>query len=398
LLHFSGSNAAQFYFLAKQNIIDWQILDTVVLSRFDLYFERKLKNTDQISAKAFLAKCQQELKQKNKNIRLEKNNKGFILKIGNRRTNNYSRIYEGKDSLKFEHEMKGKFLQPYHLLFVENNFDNFEQKLSSHFFVYFGKLLPLQYSYLDWLVFKLRPIQKQSICKNSFNSDYIKSEIKADSTTFLTLLQFLNYAKCLDYEVKSLENISYRVVTFTLRDFLQFQNKNENYYQLLQIKSFFEQLQTGIFLTSFSDTFFQSLVAVPLVRFDKINKFWVAKVWLVEELFYYSYPFLLPNFFKTKLGKDQSEVRVKFIRVFSSMNVEKRFFIQEFLTAYPSIISNQRKNNIKKYYIELVQILQEYDLIEPYYKIMSNGSLILTDQLTPSNISEGFVIYEKILL
>lgn len=129
-------------------------MDTGVLSRFDLYFQRELKVTDRLSPKDFLANCQQELKQKNKNINLEKNQKGWILKIGNRRTNNYSRIYEGKNSLKFEHEMKGKFLQAYHLLLVEKHlllvekdFQKFEHKLSSHFFVYFGRLLPLQYSY-----------------------------------------------------------------------------------------------------------------------------------------------------------------------------------------------------------------------------------------------------------
>ena len=56
--------------------------------------------------------------------------------------------------------MKGKFIQKYHLLLVENRLDEFEHKLSSHFLVYFAKLLPLQHSYLDWLVVKLRPIRK----------------------------------------------------------------------------------------------------------------------------------------------------------------------------------------------------------------------------------------------
>lgn len=86
-----------------------------------------------------------------------------ISKIGSRRSNCYSRIYETKNSLKFEHEMKGKFLQEYHFLLVGNRLEEFEQKLSSHFLVYFGKLLPLQFSYLDCLVIKLRPIRKQRI-------------------------------------------------------------------------------------------------------------------------------------------------------------------------------------------------------------------------------------------
>jgi hypothetical protein len=61
----------------------------------------------------------------------------------------------------------------------------FEQKLSSHFLVYFGKLLPLEFLYLDWLVIKLRPIRKQPILPSGLNSDYIKSEISLNIKTFV---------------------------------------------------------------------------------------------------------------------------------------------------------------------------------------------------------------------
>ena len=39
LLHFSSLNAARFYLLAKQNIINWQIFDGAIFNRFDLYYE-----------------------------------------------------------------------------------------------------------------------------------------------------------------------------------------------------------------------------------------------------------------------------------------------------------------------------------------------------------------------
>ena len=45
LLHFSGLNATQFYFFLKEQIIDWTIFSSAVLSRFDLYFERNYKTT-----------------------------------------------------------------------------------------------------------------------------------------------------------------------------------------------------------------------------------------------------------------------------------------------------------------------------------------------------------------
>ena len=97
-----------------------------------------------------------------------------------------------------------------------------------------------------------------------------------------------------------------------------------------------------------------------------------------------------------KKAKVQLEVRFKFIQVFTSVNIEKVFFIQEFLSSYPSVISNQRKNNIKKYFIKLVHLFKEQDLIEDNYKIISNGHYYFTKEFNTHDISEGFVIYEKL--
>ena len=132
-------------------MVSWTIFSSAVLNRFDLYYSRTNKIDDQIAAGEFLENSQKELnrRRRDRNVSLEKNSKGFILKIGNRRSNNYFRIYQGKNSLKFEQEMKGKFLQKYHSLLVENRLEEFEQKLSSHFLIFFGKLLPFKYSYMD---------------------------------------------------------------------------------------------------------------------------------------------------------------------------------------------------------------------------------------------------------
>jgi hypothetical protein len=155
--------------------------------------------------------------------------------------------------------------------------------------------------------------------------------------------------------------------------------KSTNYYQLGKIKKFFKKIQTGVLLTSFSDTSFQSLVSIPQVKLEKCpsQKFWIGRVSLAEELFYYKYPFFLPDFFKQKITKDELEVQVKFIQVFSSVSIEKEFFVQEFLNSYSSVISNKRITNIKTNFIQLVKHFQKFDLIE-------------------SNISQGFIIYEKI--
>ena len=220
LLQFSGLNASQFYFLAKQNIIDWKIFDTVTLSRFDIYYSRENNKQDKISSADFLENCYKKIKQTNKNVTLEKNRLGLILKIGNRRSNNYSRIYETKNSLKFEYEMKGKSLEKSYNLLVLNNFEEMELILTKRFLSYFGKLFPLQSSYLDWLVFKLRPIRKQNNFQLGLNSDYIQSEIALNSKTLIQFIQFLNYAQNLDYTIANWDRVYYRKVTFIVRDFI----------------------------------------------------------------------------------------------------------------------------------------------------------------------------------
>jgi hypothetical protein len=53
---------------------------------------------------------------------------------------------------------------------------------------------------------------------------------------------------------------------------------------------------------------------------------------------------------------------------------------------------------MKEHFIQSIKLFQQYDLIENNYQIISNGFFLDTDVLTISNISEGFVIYEKLSL
>ena len=102
-------------------------------------------------------------------------------------------------------------------------------------------------------------------------------------------------------------------MVFRLQDFLQLQNKSNNQYQLGKVKHFLKELQTGILLILFNDIHFQSLVAVPLVKFTKIQKFWVGRVCLAQELFYYKYPFHLPDFLNKNLKK--INLKLKYLKL-----------------------------------------------------------------------------------
>ena len=58
--------------------------------------------------------------------------------------------------------------------------------------------------------------------------------------------------------------------------------------------------------------------------------------------------------------------------------------------------NNLRKSNFKKYFIKLVQLFKEQDLIEDNYKIVYNRHYYFTKEFNTRDISEGFVIYEKL--
>ena len=124
----------------------------------------------------------------------------------------------------------------------------------------------------------------------------------------------------------------------------------------------------------------------------------IARVWIAEELFYYNYPFLLPDFFRNKNTKDEFQVQFQILKVFCSVSIQKEVFVKEFLNSYSSVLSNQRRTKIKKLFIQLVARLKDHDLIESNYKIISNGLLLDVDQLTTTNIGQGFVLYEKLSL
>ena len=401
-VYFSGASATFFYSLVKQTSINWEFFSSAILGRFDLNYGRKNKTDDKISVRQFLENCQTKLMQTNKNISLEKNSKGLILKIGTRRSNNYSRIYQGKNFLKFEHEMKGKFIKTYHTLLIQNHFEEFEHKLSIHFLTYFGKVLPLQYSYTDWLVIKLRPLRKQTFSLTGLKIDYLRSgsfQNNTDSYKFCTLLQFLVYAQTLNYKIDSLGTTSYRLVQFRVQDFLKYTKLSSNYYQLKKLIEFFDELQTNSLIKFFSNQKYRSLVTIPEVNLQKGKQnSWTVEVWIADELFYYAHPFLLPDLFQVKLTKLQLEVQVHVIRTFSSFDTQKIFYVEEFLQAYPSTLNNQQITSVKRYFIQLMEIFEEHQLIESSYQVILDDKLYHVDKLLTNNISQGFIVFEKLLI
>jgi hypothetical protein len=121
-----------------------------ILGRFDIYYRREDRKTDKTLSEDFLEACHKKIRKTNQNVSFEKNQKGLILKLGNRKGNNYCRIYKEKTSLKFEYEMKGQLLRKYHSLLISNCLEELENLMCE-----FVKILIFYLRILDSKIIKI---------------------------------------------------------------------------------------------------------------------------------------------------------------------------------------------------------------------------------------------------
>ena len=209
------------------------------------------------------------------------------------------------------------------------------------------------------------------------------------------------------------------MLVFRVKDFSDvcdsmFKSDN-NYYKIRQVKQFLRQLQENIFLEIFNDSDFIQILALEnqsIIEMDRLtgipritlfkqprSNYLVARIVLLEDLFNYRYPFRILDLFELdlnnrKLSKYKNLVRVQFIKTFSSRDVQKPFYIREFLNTYK--ISNQKIKEIKQIFIDIIHIFQQYQLIEKEGLLILNRSPINIYDLNTSNISDGIILYEKI--
>jgi hypothetical protein len=409
-IQFPGLSANQFYKLIKQKSIQWEKLTEfdVVLSRFDLVYERKNKNNDKISNQEFLNSSYLEFQTLHpyKNIVSERNQKGLLLKIGNRKGRRHYRIYTANynNSLRFEAEMKGDLIKDFHDLLIASTFDqqDFETRLSYEFFKYSFQLfsLSINTSHIDWLMDRIRPFQ----FKNTFFLDdtmihthYLNqfdfNQLKKKKH-LITLLQLLIYVRGLNYNTKQL-NSTYRQFLFPLRHFLNYTSKTSNQYQLNKLKDFFELVRENFIIESFSDRHYRMLVTIPEVFITKSQQnIWNIEIWIAEELFDYLHPFLFPNLFKIKLTSHQFQVLFEVIKVYSSHDIRKEFYIKRFLDNYPSVLSTKQKKQIKEYFIYYLQILNQQQKLQDKVLDLSSNKILNIHDLNISHLT--IAIFENI--
>lgn len=240
-------------------------------------------------------------------------------------------------------------------------------------------------------------------------SDYINTELETifgsfEPKKFIMFLKFIKFTMSLDYKTQIFDGDFYRIIIFRVKDFLDVShshyNSQDEYYKMQKTRDFLRDLQQNLFIRCFTDNYFKSLVTIPKLEVYKCkkSKCWLTRISLLERLFDYQYPFKYPDLFETesiKFNKDQYLVRFQFIRVFSSKSATKNFYLRQFFQQHS--VSNKRICDIKRIFIQLTQQFYQFGLIDSKVKLMLHNSYLDIQELTTSNISDGFILYEKIV-
>jgi hypothetical protein len=86
---------------------------------------------------------------------------GYVTRIGSRTSSNYYWIYQTKQDVKFELELKNPLIKSFQSFSFNNQIEIFERKLALHFYKLSINQIQLNFCYTDWLVSWIREISKK---------------------------------------------------------------------------------------------------------------------------------------------------------------------------------------------------------------------------------------------
>lgn len=412
-ISFSGSNANYFYRNVNWNIFDLKITN---LGRFDLKYFREEKFTDSYitidkeekNVKLFMINsCEKILKKgTRKYAKWEQNNKGLILRIGQRASDNYFRVYQTNNfknkGLSFELEIKRQAIKGFQELFFSNQIEEFENQLSKYFYKHYLKVIIHDSCYADWLLYGFRKIEPVFLLENQKTENYLTTTYLENvnftnkEEFYYKLFQFLSFIEKSQKQKQFLGKEIYYIVNFKVTDFGNFiGEKKTNYYQFTKVLKFLEDLQK---LNPIVKTLFKkgikSSIAFPHFEIEKKGKYWIANIFMKKEFYNYFYPFYFPNSFLTLDSKKNYELitKVHIIKSISTLTTKKVILVEDILNMFS--LSNSIKKDIKKLIIKLINELKEYGLIEPQIKLITKSNLIIDEKFnvdcyfTPSKLGK----------
>jgi hypothetical protein len=394
ILRFRGRHAQWFYKDLKFQKLDWSIFDfeDTNLGRVDLCYDRKLKASDK-DLNLFFENSSKQINSKKDNRSAKSDNN--ILRVGKLSSSNFFRVYlkpNGRE-LRFEIELKKTVVKNFQHYFFTDQFETFEELLTTHFYNQAIQLFDLENSYCDWLLANFRQVKKpplEEVLINYSSTSYLIEKPMHDLTKvefFYRLIQLLNYIKCLEGSSKSISmgDRTYKIFQFPVNSFLEFIGKpKNNHYQVKKLVEFLKSLQTIEPISeNFSDGGFRRYVAFPYLKVERKKGWWV-ELSICEELYLYRYPFHLPETFLNY--RDNFELKVKFILLqsFCNISVQKEFPTQEFLGRVS--ISTSKSAKLKNCIVRVLHELKDLKVIEPEFEILTKQNRLKEVSTLTSNL------------
>ena len=207
-LIFSGENGTHFYKLVQEKKVDWEILKlgSLSLSRFDVYYFEKINDSDESSVKYFLQDCVKNLEEKRKNISYSlsygKKKGGYLLRIGSRQSSKHLRIYQKRNGLEFELEIKKQETKKRGSFLFSNQLEKFEDSSIRCYYEYLWNYLIFENPFTEWLVVGGRKLRMTRFLSDSLALSYLKPKLvkniyqnfdkKPETFCFIQLLSFLD--------------------------------------------------------------------------------------------------------------------------------------------------------------------------------------------------------------
>lgn len=140
---------------------------------------------------SFMENSWEKVDSKRKKASWKTTPRGLIMRIGNRSSSNYYRVYqktkrinydvysEVNHGLEFELELKNQLVKSFQQFLFANQIEEFEGRLVEHFYKHSKKSFVLDSCYTDWLRIGLRKIvsiQKSESPLNSLVNSYLRKE------------------------------------------------------------------------------------------------------------------------------------------------------------------------------------------------------------------------------
>jgi hypothetical protein len=199
----------------------------------------------------------------------------------------------------------------------------------------------LDYPYTDWILdfqrrYQLNPTYR-SLVTNYLENQRIKNQDEEER--FFHLLQFLSFIKNVelnprkDCKKQRIKKQNYYVLKFALSQFVEFTGiRTLKDSQRKKLILYFKSLQKlDPIVKEFSNGAFRSYVCFPYVEcHNSSGNSWGIEVLTAEELFYFPYPFQLPESFLRSVSKNDLRLQVRLMKSLAVSERDKKLDLEEF--------------------------------------------------------------------